>query len=105
MKDNLLIVIARYLNKFVVVVGFENCEVTIQEQMSDKKEADKKEEPKKNVPPPPGRATRKRKKGESAAVRIPTVTPSSKCKLRLVKLERIKDYLLMEQEFIQNQEI
>lgn len=73
--------------------------------MSDKKEEDKKEEPKKNVPPPPGRATRKRKKGESAAVRIPTVTPSSKCKLRLLKLERIKDYLLMEQEFIQNQEI
>ncbi len=34
-----------------------------------------------------------------------TVYPTSKCKLRLLKLERIKDYLLMEQEFIQNQEI
>ncbi len=33
------------------------------------------------------------------------VYPTSKCKLRLLKLERIKDYLLMEQEFIQNQEI
>lgn len=32
------------------------------------------------------------------------VFPSVKCKLRLLKLERIKDYLLMEQEFIQNQE-
>ena len=31
--------------------------------------------------------------------------PSSKCKLRLLKLERIKDYLLMEQEYIQNQEV
>ena len=33
------------------------------------------------------------------------VFPTSKCKLRLLKLERIKDYLLMEQEFIQNQEL
>lgn len=33
------------------------------------------------------------------------VFPTTKCKLRLLKLERIKDYLLMEQEFIQNQEI
>jgi len=32
------------------------------------------------------------------------VTPSTKCKLRLLKLERIKDYLLLEEEFIQNQE-
>lgn len=31
--------------------------------------------------------------------------PTTKCKLRLLKLERIKDYLLLEQEFIQNQEI
>ena len=35
----------------------------------------------------------------------PLVFPTSKCKLRLLKLERIKDYLLMEQEFIQNQEL
>eukprot|EP00605_Chrysophyceae_sp_TOSAG23-4_P000883 GSChrysophyteH1.ASY1.ANO1.974.1 assembled CDS len=70
--------------------------------MGDKKD-DKA--PKKNVPPPPGKPTRKRKKGEAAAVRIPTVTPSSKCKLRLLKLERIKDYLLMEEEYIQNQEV
>jgi hypothetical protein len=33
-----------------------------------------------------------------------TVTPHTKCKLRLLKLERIKDYLLMEEEFITNQE-
>lgn len=32
------------------------------------------------------------------------VTPHTSCKLRLLKLERTKDYLLMEQEFIQNQE-
>lgn len=38
-------------------------------------------------------------------MKIPIVYPSSKCKLRLLKLERIKDFLLMEQEFIQNQEV
>lgn len=52
------------------------------------------------------RAGRRRKrKGPTAAVRTPQVFPTSKCKLRLLKLERIKDYLLMEEEFIQNQEI
>jgi hypothetical protein len=34
----------------------------------------------------------------------PSVFPTSKCKLRLLKLERIKDFLLMEEEFIRNQE-
>ena len=32
------------------------------------------------------------------------VTPHRNCRLKLLKLERIKDYLLMEEEFIQNQE-
>ena len=32
------------------------------------------------------------------------VTPHTRCKLKLLKLERIKDYLLMEEEYIQNQE-
>jgi len=44
-------------------------------------------------------------RGPDAAVRIPTVTPHTKCRLRLLKLERIKDYLLMEEEFIANQEV
>ena len=34
----------------------------------------------------------------------PSHALASQCRLRLLKLERIKDYLLMEQEFIQNQE-
>ena len=33
------------------------------------------------------------------------MTPSTKCKLRLLKLDRIKDYLLLEEEFIQDQEV
>jgi len=36
--------------------------------------------------------------------RTPTVVPASKCKLRLLKLERVKDYLLMEEEFVARQE-
>lgn len=32
------------------------------------------------------------------------VTPHTRCRLKMLKLERIKDYLLMEEEFIRNQE-
>ncbi|KAF2292652.1 hypothetical protein GH714_026396 [Hevea brasiliensis] len=66
----------------------------------DKK--DKKFEP----AAPPARVGRKQRKqkGPEAAARLPTVTPLTKCKLRLLKLERIKDYLLMEEEFVANQE-
>ncbi|GLD98581.1 hypothetical protein PINS_up007298 [Pythium insidiosum] len=62
---------------------------------------------KKKFEPRGGAMTRKRrkKKGPSVAVKIPTVYPTAKCKLRLLKLERIKDYLLMEEEFIRNQEV
>lgn len=70
---------------------------------------DKKEENEKKQKRPPATnaslTRRRKKKGPSSAVKIPQVFPTSKCKLRLLKLERIKDYLLMEQEFIQNQEI
>ncbi len=31
-------------------------------------------------------------------------TPATKCKLRLLKLDRVKDYLLMEEEFVAGQE-
>ncbi|KAF3830937.1 hypothetical protein GH733_002175, partial [Mirounga leonina] len=33
-----------------------------------------------------------------------SMTPHTQCRLKLLKLERIKDYLLMEEEFIRNQE-
>ncbi|KAM0892979.1 hypothetical protein ACQ4PT_025444 [Festuca glaucescens] len=62
----------------------------------DKK--DKKFEP----PAAPSRVGRKqrRQKGPEAAARLPHVAPLSKCRLRLLKLERVKDYLLMEEEFV-----
>merc|ERR1719272_697252 len=42
-------------------------------------------------------------KGAMGVNKLPTVTPNSKCRLRLLKHERIKDYLMMEEEFIQEQ--
>jgi hypothetical protein len=45
---------------------------------------------------------KKRKKGTETAFKLPTIVPNNKCRLRLLKLERIKDYLLMEQEYIEN---
>lgn len=71
--------------------------------------------------PPPTGSGKKKQRGPSAASKIPTgwwyflcplvcrskvqiVTPHTKCRLRLLKLERIKDFLLMEEEFVQNQE-
>ncbi|CAM9302111.1 unnamed protein product, partial [Discosporangium mesarthrocarpum] len=61
---------------------------------------------KKFEPRPPMRTgKKKRKKGPSAAVRTPQVFPTAKCRLRLLKLERIKDFLLLEKEYIRNQEV
>jgi len=73
--------------------------------MSKEDKEEKKEEKPSKSAPAPSSIRRKRKKGAAHAVKIPQVFPSSKCKLRLLKLERIKDYLLMEQEYIQNQEV
>jgi 26S proteasome regulatory subunit T2 len=54
----------------------------------------------------PSRVGRKKKKrGVDTAAKLPTVQPSTKCRLRQLRLERIKDYLLLEEEFIKNQEV
>jgi 26S proteasome regulatory subunit T2 len=71
----------------------------------EKKPDDKKEKRRFEPPPPPTRVGKKqRRRGADAVNKVPTVTPTSKCKLRLLKLERVKDYLLMEEEFVTNQE-
>lgn len=66
----------------------------------------KKEEKKKWQPPKPTRIGKKKKKakGPQAAYKLPTVQPVSKCKLRQLRLERIKDLLLLEEEFLSNQQ-
>lgn len=64
-----------------------------------------KEPPKKKWEPPlPTRVGRKKRKGPAAASKLPAVFPTTRCRLKLLKQERIKDYLLLEEEFIQNQE-
>jgi 26S proteasome regulatory subunit T2 len=46
---------------------------------------------------------KKKNKGVDVASKLPTVVPNSKCLLRMRKYERIKDYLLMEEEFVKSQ--
>ncbi|KAI8825608.1 P-loop containing nucleoside triphosphate hydrolase protein [Fimicolochytrium jonesii] len=65
---------------------------------------DKKPEKKKWEPPIPTRVGKKKRKGPDAATKLPNVFPTTRCKLKLLKMERIKDYLLMQEEFVQNQE-
>lgn len=72
-----------------------------------KNDKDAKKPKKKWEPPKATRlgVKRKKNKGPQAAYKLPTVTPISKCKLRLLRLERIKDFLLLEEEFLQSQEV
>merc|ERR1712178_171776 len=68
---------------------------------------DKKEEKKKKrheQAPLTRVGKKKEKKGPTAAAKTPQINPTQKCRLRLLKLERVKDYLLMEEEFVKNQE-
>lgn len=68
----------------------------------------KKNEEKKQIKKPDasqiklGKKKRK-KKGVDIASKLPYVTPTAKCLLRLRKFERIKDYLLMEEEYVKSQ--
>lgn len=64
-----------------------------------------KEQKKKWEPPVPTRVGKKKKRrGPDAASKLPPVYPTTRCRLKLLKMERIKDYMLLEEEFIQNQE-
>ncbi|KAK6353602.1 ATPase of 26S proteasome regulatory subunit 4 [Orbilia brochopaga] len=66
----------------------------------------KKDKPKYEPPPPPPRPGRKkrRQQGPDATSKLPTVYPNARCKLKMLRMERIKDHLLLEEEFVQNQE-
>jgi 26S proteasome regulatory subunit T2 len=70
-----------------------------------KGEEDKEKNKKKEALAPPSHFGRKKRKHKGAlgVNKLPTVTPNSKCRLRLLKHERIKDYLMMEEEFITTQ--
>ena len=64
----------------------------------------KKDQQKKWEPPLPTRVGKKKKRGPDSSSKLPTVYPNTRCRLKLLKLERIKDHLLLEEEFVQNQE-
>ena len=72
---------------------------------SKKKQQDPKK--KKMEAPPASHVGRKKRKskGVSASVKVPSVNPQSRCKLRQMRLDRIKDFLLLEEEFIKNMEL
>ncbi|ESZ92312.1 proteasome regulatory particle subunit Rpt2 [Sclerotinia borealis F-4128] len=67
----------------------------------------KKDKPKYEPPPrPTTRIGRKKRKaaGPNAAAKLPAVYPTSRCKLRYLRMQRIHDHLLLEEEYVENQE-
>jgi len=44
------------------------------------------------------------KKGASSSQKLPKVTPHTRCKLKLLRTERVKDFLTLEKEFISTME-
>ncbi|CAG9334747.1 unnamed protein product [Blepharisma stoltei] len=74
-----------------------------QQGNENRKEEYKKRRQEQRIPARVGK--KKKVRGTEGASKLPTVTPSLKCRLKQLRLERIKDYLILEQEFIKNQEI
>ncbi|BFZ63009.1 ATPase of 26S proteasome regulatory subunit 4 [Saitoella coloradoensis] len=68
------------------------------------KDDKKKEQKPKYEPPVATRVGKKKKRGPDPTTKLPAVYPNNRCKLKLLKMERIKDYLLLEEEFVTNQE-
>ncbi|CRK12240.1 hypothetical protein BN1708_010385, partial [Verticillium longisporum] len=67
----------------------------------------KKDKPKYEPPPrPTTRVGRKKRKaaGASAAAKLPAIYPTSRCKLRLLRMQRTHDHLILEEEYVENQE-
>mmetsp|Transcript_24768 Transcript_24768/g.38194 ORF Transcript_24768/g.38194 Transcript_24768/m.38194 type:complete len:447 (+) Transcript_24768:67-1407(+) len=70
-----------------------------------KQDGEKKKKKRFEPRPSNRQGRRRRRRGPSGFSKTPQIVPSSKCKLRLLKLDRVKDFLLMEQEFIRNHEV
>jgi 26S proteasome regulatory subunit T2 len=71
------------------------------------KKGDKKDKPKYEPPPQPTTRIGRRKKkqaGPNAAAKLPAVYPTARCKLRYLRMQRVHDHLLLEEEFVENQE-
>ncbi|KAH0818951.1 hypothetical protein GEV33_003840 [Tenebrio molitor] len=94
----------RHLNEKIIIL--ENIRGQSQSGPGGGDKKEEKDKKKKYEPPIPTRVGKKKRrtKGPDTALKLPVVTPHTRCRLKLLKLERIKDYLLMEEEFIRNQE-
>jgi len=64
----------------------------------------KKKKKDKARPKPPGHVGRKKRKGPMRSTKVPSIVPLSKCKLRKLRFDRVNDWLLLEKEFVTNQE-
>jgi len=64
----------------------------------------KKKKKDKARPKPPGHVGRKKRKGPSRSTKVPSIVPLSRCKLRKLRFDRVNDWLLLEKEFVTNQE-
>lgn len=71
-------------------------------QNEKKGDAKKRERPQPPSRTARGKGRRKPRKGPDVASKLPGVTPHARCRLKLLKLERISDWLLMEDEFLKN---
>ncbi|XP_049849446.1 uncharacterized protein LOC126318683 [Schistocerca gregaria] len=78
----------------------------LQSDHAGRKGQEKKEtkDEKKHERLPPTRIGKRPRHGPVPSAKTSSVTPHSRCRLRLLKLERIKDYLMMEEEFVRRQE-
>ncbi|GMM32540.1 proteasome regulatory particle base subunit [Martiniozyma asiatica (nom. inval.)] len=70
-----------------------------------RKKDKKKQKPKYEPPVQTRTFGRKKRKSQDKNNKLPSVYPNTRCKLKLLRLERIKDHLLLEEEFVSNQEI
>ncbi|KAF0991822.1 hypothetical protein HZS_4122, partial [Henneguya salminicola] len=73
-----------------------------QNKKEDESSKDAQNNERRHEPPVPasfGKRLRKKTKGPDAISKLPAVTPTRNCRLKLMKLERIKDYLMIEDEF------
>jgi 26S proteasome regulatory subunit T2 len=70
----------------------------------DKKDEKGDQSKKLEAAPPMSMGRKKKKLSSGKDTKLPVVAPTSKCRLRVLREERIKDYLLLEQEFITQQE-
>ena len=69
---------------------------------SDSEEEEKKERNERTKSERAIQALKKNRNGAGLANKIPTVNPATKCKLRYVQLQRVYDYLQIENEYIKN---